>query len=80
MFKYNKYFDHKDNAETLTKDELAAMIECLKSKPEEGLSGNTYWQYLIYLWNGNNWNWKIDIDTPMPDYNYKTITRYKEKD
>lgn len=79
LFKENKYFDHKDNVETLSKDELATMIQCLKSKPAKDLPGNTYWQYLIYLWNGGNYDWRIDINTPMPNYDYKTITRYKEK-
>lgn len=30
MFKKNKYFDHKDNSETLTKDELEVVMKCLK--------------------------------------------------
>lgn len=80
MFKENKYFDHGDNRETLTKDELNTMINCLNSKPAEGLPGETYWQYLIYLWNGNNYDFSIGTNIPMPDYDYETITRYKEKD
>lgn len=79
LFKENKYFDHKDNAETLSRDELSAMIQCLKSKPEKDLPGNTYWEYLIYLWNGGNYDWRISINMPMPNYDYKTITRYKGK-
>ena len=78
MFEENKYFDHGDNSETLTKDEMSAMVKCLKSKPDTNLPGSTYWQYLIYLWNGNNFDFSIDINTPMPDYDYRTIERYKE--
>lgn len=77
LFNENKYFDHADNRETLTRDEMKTLVECLKSKPADGLPGKSYWQFLIYLWNGNNYNFMIDIDTPMPDYNYDTITRYK---
>ena len=78
MFKENKYFDHGDNSETLTKDEMSAMVKCLKSVPDTNLPGSTYWQYLIYLWNGNNFDYSIDINTPMPDYDYRTIERYSE--
>ena len=80
MFKENRYFEHGDNRETLTKDELNAVINCLNAKPAEGLPGETYWQYLICLWNGNNYDFRIDLGTPVLDYNYETITRYKEKD
>lgn len=78
MFKENKYFDHGDNSETLTKDEMSAMVKCLKSVPDTNLPGSTYWQYLIYLWNGNNFDFSIDINTTIPDYDYRTIERYKE--
>lgn len=79
LFKENRYFDHALNKETLTEDELNAVIECLKSKPKEGLLGNNNWEYLISLWNSNNYNFRIDLNTPMPNYDYKTITRYKVK-
>jgi hypothetical protein len=77
LFKENKYFDHANNRETLTRDEMKTLVECLKSKPADDLPGDTYWQFLIYLWNQNNYDFRINIDTPMPDYNYDTITRYK---
>lgn len=79
LFKENKYFDRAGNRETLTRDELEALVECLKSKPKQGLLGDTYWQNLIFLWNANNPDFEMDINTPMPDYNYDTITRYKSK-
>lgn len=78
MFKKNKYFDHKDNSETLTKDELEVVMKCLKSKPAPDLIGENNWQFLISLWNSNNYDWKIDINTLMQEYDYDTITRYKE--
>lgn len=43
LFKDNKYVNHGKNTEVLTRDELEAMVECLKSKPEKDISGNTYW-------------------------------------
>lgn len=80
LFKDNRYFDHDTHIDTLSKDEMNALVACLKSKPAEGLIGNSYWQYLINLWNSNNFEFRIDLNTPMPNYDYKTITRYKEKD
>lgn len=77
-FKENKYFDHDSHKESLTKDEIKVLMDILGSKPDESLPGNTYWQYLIYLWNGNNFDFRIDINTPIQGYNYDTITRYKE--
>ena len=78
MFEEVKYFDHGDNSETLTKDEMSAMVKCLKSKPDINYLGDNYWQFIINLWNANNSDWVIDINTPMPDYDYRTIKRYKE--
>lgn len=70
LFKENKYFDHANNRETLTRDEMKTLVECLKSKPADDLLGNTYWQFLINLCNQNNYDFRINIDTPMPDYNF----------
>lgn len=42
MFEENKYFDHKHNSETLTKDELEALISKLKEVPKDNLLGKTY--------------------------------------
>jgi len=39
----------------------------------------TNWEYLITLWNDNNENFKIPEDLEMPEYNYKTIKRYREE-
>lgn len=73
----NRYYDHGKNRETLTEDELNAVIKKLKENhPTLGISN---WKYLITLWNDNNHRYPIDPDTPMPPYDYKTITRYKEK-
>lgn len=77
-FKENKYFDHDSHKEILAKDEIKVLMDILGSKPDESLPGNTYWQYLIYLWNGNNFDFRIDINTPIQGYDYDTITRYKE--
>ena len=68
LFKENKYFDHANNRETLTRDEMKTLVECLKSKPKKNFPGETYWQYLIYLWNGNNSDFELDINNPMPNY------------
>ena len=78
LFKYNRYFDHGYHRETLDDDELTALVYYLRTKPEKGLLGETYWQYLISLWNMNQPNFKLDLNLPMPDYDYDTIKRYKE--
>lgn len=77
-FTENRYYDHSGNTETLTKDELQDLIDLLK-KPYKRNKSITNWQQLVYLWNDNNDRYEIPDDTAMPDYNYKTITRYKEK-
>ncbi|MDE7354444.1 MAG: hypothetical protein K2O06_15540 [Acetatifactor sp.] len=77
-FTENKYYDHSNNAETLTRDELKELVRILKSKLKD--LNTTSWKYLVSLWNYNNDRYPISYDTPMPDYDYKTITRYKEKD
>lgn len=74
----NKYYDHKDNDKTLTKDELKELIDLLK-KPYKRNKSITNWQQLVYYWNDNNELYEIPDNTPIPDYNYDTITRYKEK-
>lgn len=78
LFKYNQYFDHSRNAETLNREEMIVLVHTLKSKPKEGLLGDTYWQYLIQLWNMNQPDFALDLNLPMPDYDYDTIKRYKE--
>lgn len=77
FFTENRYYDHRDNAETLTEDELEELVELLK-KPYKRNNSITNWQQLVYLWNDNNDRYEIPDDTPMPNYDYKTIERYKE--
>lgn len=77
MFTENKYFDHEKNSETLTADELDAVVAKLKEKPNnEYLPGKTYWEYIVGLWNGGNYYWNIPLNTPMTTYDYNTITRH----
>lgn len=77
MFTDNRYFDHSNrNNETLTKHEINALKLKLKSKRED--TNMTYWDWIIRLWNDNNPIYPLSLNTPMPDYDYKTIKRYKE--
>ena len=76
-FTKNKYYDHSNNTETLTRDELKELVQILKS-PHKDLEV-TNWKYLVALWNDNNDRYEVPDDTPMPNYDYKTIIRYKEK-
>lgn len=80
MFTQNRYFDHKDNRERLSKDELTILNKYLKMKPDPKVSSDpTYWEYLVHLWNAGNYDWSIDPNLPRINYDYYTIARYKEK-
>lgn len=74
MFTENAYFDHSNNRKTLNRKELAALVSKLKEKHKD--SKNTNWEFLIMLWNANNPNYEISMDTEMPEYEFKTIQRY----
>ena len=77
FFTGNKYYDHGKNRETLDKDELNAVIKNLRSMHKNGKLTN--WEYLVSLWNDNNYRYEIDYNIKMPEYNYNTIKRYKDK-
>ena len=76
FFTKNRYYDHSGNTETLTKKELEQVVARLKEIHPKLKVLN--WEYLVSLWNDNNDRYEIPDDTPMPDYDYKTITRYKD--
>ena len=67
FFTENRYYDHSNNVETLTKDELKELSSILKAQYKH--YGITNWQHLVGLWNDNNDRYEIHEDTPMPDYN-----------
>lgn len=75
MIKENRYFNHKNHEGILTKDQISAMVGCLN---KVGKTGLTNWQTLIDAWNRENDD-DIPINLKMPDYDYKTIKRYKEE-
>ena len=78
FFTENKYYDHSDNTETLTRDELKEVVKILTSiHPKLHIQN---WKYLVVLWNDNNYRYEISDDTPMPNYDHMTITRYKEQE
>ena len=68
LFKENKYINHGKNMEILTRDELNDLGKQLQSKPLPGLWGDSNWQWLICLWNANNYKSCIDLNIPMPEY------------
>lgn len=76
MFTENKYFDHTNNTETLDKDEIGSLVKKLKEVAPD-MNGLTWWNFIVQLWNFNNENWSIPAKVKMPDYDYKTITRFK---
>jgi len=72
--KEERYFNHGTHTETLNSKEAKYLMKYLKSKPN-GMD-ITVWHFMIYSWNANNPNSKIDINTPIPDYD-KGIDPYK---
>ena len=78
MFKENKYFNHNKHTGLLTKEQLESIVNKLKS---ERKNGETWWEYLVCGWNLENPDTKLPLpeNLPMPNYDYKTIKRYKEE-
>lgn len=77
-FDKNQYFDHKNHNEILTKDELATVKEYLNKLYPTTRASITNWEHIVDLWNNNGNVPKIDPNILMPQYDYKTITRYKK--
>jgi len=77
LFKENRYYDHGRNTATLDEDELISVVNKLKDQHPSLKISN--WKYLAILWNDNNHGFPLDPNLPMPDYDYATIKRYKEK-
>jgi hypothetical protein len=75
----NAYYDHGRNKETLTEDELKAVIYRLEEPSSVPKFQGSNWEYLVSLWNANNPRYPVDPDLKMPDYDYKTIRRYKNR-
>ena len=68
----NEYFLHASHTDVLTKWEIKAVIDWLKSTNEDG---ETNWLMCINEWNSKNPDKKVDIPDKMPDYDYKTIKK-----
>jgi hypothetical protein len=77
MFEENKYFDHGTHTSTLRQKEMKWMVDVLNARCRD-IPQMTNWQYLVMLWNDNNDLYEIPFKTPMPDYDYHTIKRYKK--
>lgn len=76
MFTENAYYDYSNNRKTLNRKDLIALVSKLKENRKDIKITN--WEYLIMLWNDNNEDYEIPMDTEVPDYDYKTIQRYDE--
>lgn len=75
FFTENKYFDHKNNSNELTQEELDAVVGKLRSCT----SRFCYWEFMIDLWNVNNDESElVNTDTLIPLYNSETITHYED--
>lgn len=63
------YFDHDGFQGTISEDEMDELIGFLKSKYSDD-DDISVWQFLIKLWNSDNPLRVLDINTPIPDYQY----------
>jgi hypothetical protein len=73
----NLYYDHVKNKETLTREELDMVIKKLKAPSPLTRFQCSNWEFILILWNSSNEN-LVDPSLKMPDYDYYTITRYKD--
>ena len=62
-----RYFHHNGKEDILSSKDKKDLIIFLNSKPKNKRY-NTYWEYLISMWNDNNSFVQVDEDQPMPDY------------
>lgn len=85
----NSWFDHSGHVEKLTKDQFNALVKVLHMKDATAPTPKknnkfrkiTWWKFLLRKWNEYNPNLKPfdPKETPMPDYDYKTLTVWKER-
>jgi hypothetical protein len=76
MIEKSMYFQHDNHLDTLTDKEIIYMVNFFNSLDPDG-SGLTIWKMILMGWNFNNPNFKIKLDTIMPDYK-DGILEYKK--
>lgn len=62
-----EYFHHDGKEGILNSKQKKQLIEFLNTANED-LPQITNWQSVVVAWNQNNPRWRIDRDTPLPDY------------
>lgn len=85
----NAYFNHGKHQETLTRDQFNALVAVMTYKgaqsPDVKKNGKyrsiTWWKYMMMTWNTENPNYEPydTSDKNMPEYDYDTLTRRKER-
>lgn len=61
-----EYFHHTGKMDVLNSQQKKALVSFLQSQYKRGFFSN--WVHAIILWDDNNSDVEIDLDTPMPDY------------
>ena len=64
-----KYYHHIGNEDILNKKQLDNLIIFLSSKPLNTKHFKSNWELLLFIWNTQNKNIKIDDKLKMPNYN-----------
>ena len=63
-----KYYYHEGNEDYLNDSQINNLIIFLNSKPKYGNFINN-WEEILFIWNTQNENLKIDNHLKMPNYN-----------
>ncbi len=63
-----EYFHHSGKEGMLNASQIKKMVSFLGMKNED-MPDKTNWEIVVFQWNQNNPQWKININAPMPDYN-----------
>lgn len=66
-FESPAYFHHIGKTDTLEPKEKRELCDFF-SAPYKWIPSITNWQHALSLWNDNNPQWEISMDTPMPEY------------
>jgi len=74
-----EYFPHDGHTDTLGEDEVLDLVKFLQTVNPEG--GWTIWKTILFLWNTQNLDCKIEMNAPIPPYRMALNDhRYSERE
>lgn len=69
----NEYYDHSNNRERLSKDELKEIVELL-NLPNKDNPKRSNWEELISYWNDTHYTNYLPLDISIPEYDIDSIS------